>query len=83
VQAAGDDVDHIEDDNDSRFPPMVRKIAVGTIGSAVTATGVVMLVTPGPGLLVTLAGLGILSREFPMAQRGIDRIRGWVRREDR
>ncbi|NNL49148.1 MAG: hypothetical protein HKO76_12380, partial [Acidimicrobiia bacterium] len=39
---------------------MLRKVVVGTAGAAVTAAGVVMLVTPGPGVLVTLGGLSIL-----------------------
>jgi hypothetical protein len=33
------------------------------------AAGVVMLVTPGPGLLVVAAGLAVLAREFRWARR--------------
>jgi hypothetical protein len=54
---------------------LLRKAGVGALGGVVTAAGVVMLVTPGPGILVTLAGLGILSREFPSARSGLERIR--------
>jgi hypothetical protein len=53
-----------------------RKIVVGAAGTVVTAAGVVMLVTPGPGILVTLAGLGILGSEFPAARRLLDTVRG-------
>jgi hypothetical protein len=61
----------------SRLPTPVRKVAVGAVGGVVTAGGLVMLVTPGPGALVTLAGLAILGREFPAARRVVDRVRGW------
>ena len=53
----------------------VRKVAVAVAGSAVTAAGVVMLVTPGPGIIGILAGLGILSTEFPAARRTLDKLR--------
>lgn len=62
-------------ETDPRESSMARKIAVGTAGGVVTAAGLVMLVTPGPGILVTLSGLGILSSEFPAARRALDRIR--------
>ncbi|MDJ0960395.1 MAG: PGPGW domain-containing protein [Acidimicrobiia bacterium] len=52
-----------------------RKVIVGSVGGTVTAAGLVMLVTPGPGILVSLAGLGILAREFPGAERQIQRLR--------
>jgi uncharacterized protein (TIGR02611 family) len=37
--------------------------------------GVVMLVTPGPGWLVILLGLGLLAAEFVWARRLMDRIK--------
>jgi hypothetical protein len=58
----------------------VRKAAIAGAGGVVTAAGLVMLVTPGPGILVTLAGLGILSREFPAAAAHLDRLRRSVAR---
>ncbi len=54
---------------------VIRKTAVGVAGGVVTAAGVVMLVTPGPGVIVTLAGLGILAREFPSVRSRIERFR--------
>ncbi len=54
---------------------ILRKVVVGTAGVAVTAAGVVMLVTPGPGVLVTLGGLSILSSEFPAAKRALSGLR--------
>jgi len=37
--------------------------------------GVVMLVTPGPGWVVILLGLGLLAAEFVWARRLMDRIK--------
>ncbi len=46
-----------------------RRIVVGIVGGLVTAFGIVLLVTPGPGLLVIILGLTILSWEFVWAKR--------------
>lgn len=45
-----------------------RWVAVSTAGFALITVGVVMLVTPGPGLLLIVAGLTILSFEFEWAE---------------
>jgi uncharacterized protein (TIGR02611 family) len=37
--------------------------------------GVVMIVTPGPGWLVILLGLGLLAAEFVWARRLMDRLK--------
>jgi len=36
---------------------------------------VVMLVTPGPGMLVIFLGLGLLAAEFVWARRLMDRMK--------
>ncbi len=61
----------------SRYNPvsLVRKLVVGAIGGTVVAAGVVMLVTPGPGIVAILAGLGILASEFAAARRILNRLR--------
>lgn len=61
---------------------LLRKVVVGTAGAAVTAAGVVMLVTPGPGVLVTLGGLSILSSEFPVAKKALSGLRKRVIRRE-
>jgi len=53
-----------------------RKVAIGLIGTAVTAIGVAMLVLPGPGILVVLLGLAILAVEFAWARSVQRRVRG-------
>jgi uncharacterized protein (TIGR02611 family) len=52
-----------------------KRIVVVLAGSAVLIAGVAMLVLPGPGLLVIIAGLAILSSEFEWADRLRLRIR--------
>jgi hypothetical protein len=38
-------------------------------GFALIGAGVVMLVTPGPGILAIAGGIGLLSTEFEWARR--------------
>lgn len=44
-------------------------------GGTVLALGVALLVLPGPGLLLVLAGLLILAREFPALDRYVEPVR--------
>ena len=52
-----------------------RRIAVLTVGSTVVLLGIVMLVTPGPGLIVIPIGLAILGVEFAWARLWLHRVR--------
>lgn len=52
-----------------------RKIVLGTIGGTVLVLGVVMIVLPGPAILVIPLGLGILAAEFAWARRWLERLR--------
>jgi hypothetical protein len=45
------------------------RLIIGFIGGGITVFGAVLLVAPGPGVLVLLAGLGILATEFAWAGR--------------
>ena len=38
-------------------------------GTATTLTGVALLVLPGPGIVLIVAGLGILGKDIPVAAR--------------
>jgi hypothetical protein len=51
------------------------RLAVAIVGFTVTLLGVVMLVTPGPGWLMILLGLGILGVEFVWARRLLRRLK--------
>ncbi len=44
-------------------------------GFTMLALGAVMIITPGPGWLVIVLGLGILAAEFVWARRLLDRLK--------
>jgi hypothetical protein len=48
---------------------LVWRLFIGFIGGGVAVLGAVLVVAPGPGVLVLLAGLGILATEFAWAGR--------------
>lgn len=52
-----------------------RLVATTVLGAVLLAAGLVMLVTPGPGLVAIAAGLAVLAREFAWARRLLDRVR--------
>ncbi len=52
-----------------------RLVAVSVVGSLLVAAGLVMLLTPGPGLLAIVAGLAVWAREFGWARHLLDRTR--------
>lgn len=56
------------------------KVVVTLAGSAVLAAGVVMMVTPGPGLLGIVGGLAILATEWEWADRWLSGARGRLER---
>ena len=52
-----------------------RRIAILAVGSTILALGIVMLVTPGPGLIVIPIGLAILGLEFAWARLWLRKVR--------
>ena len=54
---------------------IVIRIATIVVGFIVLLGGLVMMVLPGPGIVGILAGLGILSRELPWAERMIEYVK--------
>ncbi len=64
------------------MPPIVRRfakqawrVAVLVVGLTLVAAGLVMLVTPGPGIAAILAGLALLATEFAWARRLLNSFR--------
>ena len=45
------------------------RVFIGLIGGMITVLGSIALIGPGPGILIVLAGLGILATEFAWAGR--------------
>jgi hypothetical protein len=56
-----------------------RRLLVALSGSAIVALGLLLVVTPGPALLVIPAGLGILALEFEAPRRWRGRLATWIR----
>jgi uncharacterized protein (TIGR02611 family) len=50
------------------------RIGFAALGFLVLAAGVVMLVTPGPGIPAIILGLAMLALEFAWAERWLERI---------
>ena len=51
------------------------KLVVTLVGSAVLTAGLIMMVTPGPGLVGIVAGLAILATEWDWADRWLKAAR--------
>jgi hypothetical protein len=56
----------------------VRKFGITALGSLIIAVGVALLVLPGPGALVIMAGLAVLAKEYTWAKRRLDLVRDKV-----
>jgi uncharacterized protein (TIGR02611 family) len=54
---------------------LLRKMAIFIVGAAFLLAGIIMLVTPGPGLVGIITGLLILSVEFEWAERYLHKAR--------
>jgi tellurite resistance protein TerC len=52
-----------------------RRIVVAVVGATVLVLGLIMLVTPGPAIVVIPVGLAILSIEFTWARAWLKRLR--------
>jgi len=46
-----------------------KRIAVTVVGFVLLLAGIVMIVTPGPGILLIIAGLAVLATEYVWAER--------------
>jgi uncharacterized protein (TIGR02611 family) len=80
----------VQQDETGRGPPLIERVRArqerhrernriyrvvfAAVGFVVLAAGVVMLVTPGPGIPVIIIGLGMLALEFAWAERWLERL---------
>jgi uncharacterized protein (TIGR02611 family) len=52
-----------------------KRIAATVIGLVLVLAGLAMMVLPGPGILVLIAGLAVLATEYVWAQRALNLAR--------
>lgn len=58
-----------------RIASTVKRLAVITAGFTLCGAGLIMLVLPGPGILVVFLGLLVLATEYSWAERAVERTR--------
>jgi uncharacterized protein (TIGR02611 family) len=58
---------------------LLRRIAVTVAGTVILAVGVVLLVAPGPGLLVIALALAVFAIEYQWARRHLAAVRARAR----
>ena len=54
---------------------VIRKTSVTVLGWVLVVAGLAALILPGPGLLLLLAGLVVLSQEYEWARRRVEPLR--------
>ena len=59
----------------SKAGNLAWRIFIGVLGGTITVLGAIALVAPGPGVLILLAGLGILASEFAWASRAMNKTK--------
>jgi hypothetical protein len=59
---------------------VAKKVGAGALGGVLLIAGVALLVLPGPGLLLVLAGLLVLANAFPAARRFVGPVRERARK---
>ena len=58
----------------------VRRIVIAIVGASVLLIGIVMIVTPGPAIIVIPTGLAILAIEFVWARQWLKKLRELISR---
>jgi uncharacterized protein (TIGR02611 family) len=53
-----------------------KRIAITIAGAALVLGGMVLLVLPGPGVVLLIAGLAVLATEYVWAQRMLNYAKG-------
>ena len=57
---------------------LVKRVARLIGGTAFIILGLIMMVTPGPGLIAIAAGLALLAGDVPFARRLLDQVRARI-----
>ncbi len=53
----------------------IKRIAIAVAGFTIIIIGILLIVTPGPAVLVIPAGLGVLGTEFMWAKKLHEKIK--------
>ncbi|MDP2324432.1 MAG: PGPGW domain-containing protein [Gammaproteobacteria bacterium] len=62
---------------------LAKRIVIAVIGGTILVGGIIMLVTPGPGVVIVLFGLAILAVEFTWARLWLKKVSHSVTPEGR
>jgi uncharacterized protein (TIGR02611 family) len=57
-----------------------RKLLVSLAGFPIILLGIILIPLPGPGILVVILGLFILSLEFEWAKHYTEKLKDWQKR---
>ncbi|MFP5578110.1 MAG: PGPGW domain-containing protein [Acidimicrobiia bacterium] len=57
-----------------------KRIAVTVVGGVLVLGGIAMLVLPGPGIVVVVAGFAVLGTEYAWAASALDRTKATAER---
>ena len=60
---------HLEETDEKARRSLIVRVATIILGFVVVTLGLMMMILPGPGLIVTAIGLAILSKDVPFARR--------------
>ena len=58
----------------------IRRLVVGVVGGTVLLAGIIMIVTPGPAVVVIPMGLAILATEFLWARTLLVKVKERIKR---
>jgi len=58
---------------------LLRRIAITVVGTVILAVGVVLLVAPGPGLVVIAVALAVFAIEYQWARRHLGTVQARAR----
>ncbi len=56
-----------------------RRVVIAIVGGSIVVVGILMIVLPGPAILVIPAGLAILGIEFAWARRWLRKLKAKTR----
>jgi uncharacterized protein (TIGR02611 family) len=58
-----------------------RQLVVAVVGTTVVLIGIIMIITPGPAVVVIPLGLGILATEFIWARTLLQQVKLYIEKK--